>query len=98
MSLADLATYTGLSEEYLLSVYRRKDNDFAGKLDPAKKNSKIFFDTEKFDQWRAKQIKLEVEAMRRKGCGVAWKPNQDRNYVNQRKRADAWGAPTQVHM
>ena len=45
MSLADLATYTGLSEEYLLSVYRRKDNDFAGKLDPAKKNSKIFFDT-----------------------------------------------------
>ena len=91
MSLADLATYTGLSEEYLLSVYRRKDNDFAGKLDPAKKNSKIFFDTEKFDQWRAKQIKLEVEAMRRKA-------NQDRNYVNQRKRADAWGAPTQVHM
>ena len=66
-----LAAFTGLSEEYLLSVYRRKDNDFAGKLDPAKKNSKIFFDTEKFDQWRAKQIKLEVEAMRRKGCGVA---------------------------
>lgn len=53
MSLADLAAFTGLSEEYLLSVYRRKDNDFAGKLDPAKKNSKIFFDTEKFDQWRA---------------------------------------------
>lgn len=71
MSLADLAAFTGLSEEYLLSVYRRKDNDFAGKLDPAKKNSKIFFDTERFDQWRAKQIKLEVEAMRRKGCGVA---------------------------
>ena len=35
MSLADLAAFTGLSEEYLLSVYRRKDNDFAGKLEKA---------------------------------------------------------------
>lgn len=98
MSLADLAAFTGLSEEYLLSVYRRKDNDFAGKLDPAKKNSKIFFDTEKFDQWRAKQIKLEVEAMRRKDCGVGVKTEPRQKLVNQRKRADAWGAPTQVHM
>ena len=68
MTLRELAAFTGLSEEYLQAVYRRKDNDFAGKLDPAKKNSKIMFDTEKFDQWRARQIKLEVEAMRKKDC------------------------------
>lgn len=71
MSLQELSEFTGFSEEYLQEIYRRKDNDFAGKLDPTKKNSKIFFDTEKFDQWRTRQIKLEVEAMRRKGCGVA---------------------------
>lgn len=98
MSLADLATYTGLSEEYLLSVYRRKDNDFAGKLDPAKKNSKIFFDTEKFDSVESKADKLEVEAMRRKGCGVGVKTEPRQKLCKPKKKSRAWGAPTQVHM
>ena len=71
MGLVELAKFTGLSEEYLQKVYRRKDNDFAGKLDPSKKNSRIVFDTEKFDAWRTRQIKLELEGMRRKGCTVA---------------------------
>lgn len=71
MGLQELAKYTGLSEEYLQKVYRSKDNDFAGKLDPSRRNSRIVFDTEKFDQWREKHIKMEVAAMRRKGCVLA---------------------------
>lgn len=71
MSLEEMAEFTGFSREYLMKIYRRKDNNFAGKLDPTVRNSKIFFDTEKFDQWREKQIKMEVEAMRRKGTVVA---------------------------
>lgn len=71
MSIDELADFTGLSRDYLLEAYRRRDNNFAKKLNPAARNSKIVFDTEKFEQWWEKQIKMEVEAMHRKGAVVA---------------------------
>ena len=70
MSVDEMVEFTGLTRDYFMEIYRRKDNNFAGKLNPAARNSKIIFDTEKFDQWREKQIKMEVEAMHRKGIVV----------------------------
>lgn len=67
MSLEELSKFSGLSKDYLKEVYRRKDNDFAGKLNPAAPNSKIMFDTEKFDEWRTRQIRMEVNAINRRG-------------------------------
>lgn len=71
MTIEEMAKFTGLSKKYLMEVYRRKDNNFAGKLNPALRNSPIVFDTEKFDQWREKQIKMEVDAMHKKSAVVA---------------------------
>lgn len=70
MTIEEMAKFTGFSKKYLMKVYHRKDNNFAGKLNPALRNSPIVFDTEKFDQWREKQIKMEIDAMHKKSAAV----------------------------
>lgn len=57
----------GFSKKYLNSAYRSRGNNFATKLNPAKSNSPIIFDTEGFENWRKKQISAQVKAMPRGG-------------------------------
>ena len=47
----------GIPEETLLLAYRCPGQTFAGKINPAKRNSPIVFDTAGFERWRQNQIK-----------------------------------------
>lgn len=66
MRLADMVTDMGFPEEMLLNAYRTKGQEFAQKMNPQKKNSPIVFDTEEFEKWRMKQLKLENQALYRR--------------------------------
>lgn len=55
----------GFPEEYLLYAYRSRNQRFASKINPTKKNSAIIFDTLGFDLWRLNDIKMQVQAMPR---------------------------------
>lgn len=55
----------GFSDEYLMYAYRSRNNNFASKNNPTKKNSAIFFDTAGFEAWRQRDIKAQVKAMPR---------------------------------
>lgn len=57
----------GFPEEYLLYAYRSKNQRFASKTNPTKKNSTIIFDTSGFETWRINDIKTQVTAMPRGG-------------------------------
>ncbi len=46
----------GFPREFLEYCYRKKGQDFAWKVNPAKPNSPIVFDTEIFDKWRMRMI------------------------------------------
>ena len=46
-------------------AYRTKGQNFAWKIDPLKRNSPIKFDTEKFEEWRQKEISKENKLIRR---------------------------------
>lgn len=62
----------------LMEAYRDPRQDFATKIDPAKPNSKIIFDTVGFDKWIAKRIKLqtsEFASQRRRPATSKWKIN-----------------------
>jgi hypothetical protein len=58
----------GFPEEYLMCAYRNRNQRFASKLNPTKKNSPIIFDTAGFEAWRIKDIKAQVTAMPRGEC------------------------------
>lgn len=55
----------GFPEEFLLTAYRTKGQDFAQKINPTKKNSPIIFDTEKFEDYRMKKLAMENRALSR---------------------------------
>ncbi|MCI8887970.1 MAG: hypothetical protein HFG70_07765 [Hungatella sp.] len=57
----------GFPQEYLMYAYHSRNQNFASKSNPTKKNSPIFFDTEGFEMWRLKEIKAQVTAMPRGG-------------------------------
>lgn len=57
MRLTELRDQLGIPEGTLLAAYRTPGQTFAGKINPAKRNSPIVFDTACFDQWRKNQIK-----------------------------------------
>lgn len=55
----------GFPEEFLLSAYRTKGQDFAQKISPTKRNSPIIFDTEKFEEYRMRKLITENRALPR---------------------------------
>ena len=55
----------GFPEEFLLIAYRTKGQDFAQKVNPTKRNSPIFFDTEKFEEYRMRKLTTENKALPR---------------------------------
>lgn len=57
----------GFPEEYLMYAYRNRNQRFASKMNPTKKNSSIIFDTAGFEAWRLKDIGAQVKAMPRGG-------------------------------
>lgn len=52
----------GFPRSFLDEAYRERGQDFAQK--GAKKNSPIFFETEKFEKWRARKQREENRALR----------------------------------
>ena len=46
----------GFPREFLEYSYRRKGQNFACKINPAKSNSPIIFDTEEFEKFRLRMI------------------------------------------
>lgn len=49
----------GFPEEFLLRAYRIRGQRFAQKQNPFKRNSPIIFDTEEFEKWRQREMKLQ---------------------------------------
>jgi hypothetical protein len=49
----------GIPGEMLDRAYRSKGQRFAQKMNPAKVNSPILFETEGFERWRIKQMNIE---------------------------------------
>lgn len=49
----------GFPKEMLMNAYRYPGQRFAQKIDPAKKNSPIVFNTEEFDKWLRRRQKTE---------------------------------------
>lgn len=47
--------------EVLVRAYREKGQTFAWKMNPLKSNSPIVFDTEGFERWRLKQVKISQQ-------------------------------------
>ena len=56
----------GFPEEFLFRAYRVRGQTFAQKLNPAKRNSPIMFDTEGFEKWRMNQLEMENKSMYRR--------------------------------
>jgi len=59
MKMAELKKL-GFPLPLLLEAYRDPRQTFATKVDPLKSNSTIIFDTDGFDRWIAKRIKLQT--------------------------------------
>lgn len=59
MRKTELMKQLGFPEELLDRAYRQKGQDFAQKINPAKRGSPIIFDTAKFEKWRMEQLIME---------------------------------------
>lgn len=56
----------GFPEEFLFRAYRVRGQTFAQKLNPAKRNSPILFETAGFEKWRMNQLEMENKSMYRR--------------------------------
>lgn len=54
----------GYSERYLQAAYLTPGQDFATKINPAAKNSKIIFNLPKFEAWQKRQIRAQTVGRR----------------------------------
>lgn len=75
MKLSELKSL-GFPQPLLMEAYRDPKQDFATKVNPAKANSTIVFDTVGFDKWWNKRIKLqtsEFASQRRRPATYRWK-------------------------
>lgn len=59
MKLSELKSL-GFPQPLLMEAYRDPKQDFATKVNPAKANSTIVFDTVGFDKWWNKRIKMQT--------------------------------------
>lgn len=59
MKMSELKSL-GFPQPLLMEAYRDPKQDFATKVNPAKANSTIVFDTVGFDKWWNKRIKLQT--------------------------------------
>lgn len=64
MSKKDLENM-GFVKGILMRAYHDPNQDFAFKLDPAKKSSSIYFYTPGLNKWLSNQISAQVKAMPR---------------------------------
>lgn len=55
----------GFPEEYLQVAYRDRNQTFASKINPTKKNSPIIYDTAGLSEWWKRQIQAQVRSMPR---------------------------------
>ena len=55
----------GIPEELILRAYGDKNQKFAMKINPAKRNSPLLLDTAGFAEWLARQIDAQVTGMER---------------------------------
>ena len=62
MRMAELKKM-GLPEEYLLRVYRTKNQKVATKTSPLKHGSALIFDTVELEKFRIEEIKMQVTSM-----------------------------------
>ena len=65
MSIKELAQM-GFPRTFLMNAYYEKGQTFAQKANPLKKTSLIIFDTEAFEKWRLKRLKMENTAIHRR--------------------------------
>lgn len=76
MKLSELKNM-GFPVPLLMEAYRDPKQTFATKIDPAKQNSTIIFDTVGFDKWITKRIKIQTAEFasqrRRLARGTGWK-------------------------
>ena len=76
MKMSELKSL-GFPQPLLLEAYRDPKQDFATKVNPAKANSTIVFDTVGFDKWWNKRIMLQTAEFasqrRRPARGTGWK-------------------------
>ena len=76
MKLSELKNM-GFPVPLLMEAYRDPRQDFATKIDPARTNSTIIFDTAGFDKWISKRIKIQTSEFasqrRRPARGTGWK-------------------------
>lgn len=56
----------GFPEEYLMRAYGDRNQTFASKMNPAKSNSPILFDTDGFKAYWMKQIDAQAKARPRR--------------------------------
>lgn len=75
MKLSELKNM-GFPVPLLMEAYRDPKQTFATKIDPARANSTIIFDTAGFDRWIAKRIKIQTAEFagqrRRPAKGAGW--------------------------
>ena len=76
MKLSELKSL-GFPQPLLMEAYRDPKQGFATKVNPAKANSTIVFDTVGFDKWIAKRIKIQpaefASQRSRPARGAGWK-------------------------
>ena len=68
MRMAELKKM-GLPEEYLLRVYRTKNQKVATKTSPLKHGSALIFDTVELEKFRIAEIKMQVTSMPKNAVG-----------------------------
>lgn len=63
MRLSELEAL-GFPKEMLMRAYNSREQNFANKVNPFKKNSPIIFDVEGFENWRLKQVRASKGGLR----------------------------------
>ena len=84
MKLSELKNM-GFPVPLLMEAYRDPKQTFATKIDPAKPNSTIIFDTVGFDKWITKRINIRVCKSKTKACKRYRMEDSKRGRINVKK-------------